>query len=294
MILCLWYLCRGLDYQVFMAAVRSMPWQGAIILSGFIALGYLALGLRLKCLIPSLPFISAMAVEIVGNGLNILLPAKLGEIFKIKALAKKTGLSTAASTHFVFWTRFSEINLLFFLALATLDQSIVLFLGVIALCWGSLIVLWSAPSRPLRLLYKIPFPKIKNFSLDLARNLAQRPNFFFRLLACSVLVWGLYWVQYYWGITYFLATPLSLEQINIIFLAAAGITAVPSTPGALGPYEAAMVFLLTSFGVSKEDALAFSLLMRAFLYLPVALAAVGISLHWHRRANTPPAYTSPE
>lgn len=288
LVLCLWYLCRDMNYHTFIMGLRSMPWQGALVLLGLLVLSYLAAGLRLKSLVPSLTFTSAVAVEILGNGMNVLLPAKLGEVFKINALAKKAGISKAAGTHFILWTRFSEINLLFFLALATLDQSTVLFFAAIGLCWGGLIVLWITPALPFWLLDKIPFPKMRTFALELAQNLARRPDFLFRLLALGALVWGLYWAQYYWGLTHFLTTPLSLTQINIIFLAAAGIAAVPSTPGALGPYEATLVFLLTSFGVAKEEALAFSLLMRVFMYFPPALAAVAISLRGHRQSESPP------
>lgn len=285
--LCVTYLCHDLDFAILMNGLRTISWQGVAGLLGLIALDYLAMGLRMRSLVPTLAYRSAVAVEIVGNGMNVLLPAKLGEIIKISALARKAGISAATGTHFVFWTRFSELNILFLLALCMLNQSLLLFFLAILLCWGGLLALWFTPALPFWLLGKVPIRGIRHFLTELARLLSQRPRFFPRLLAYSAVVWLLYWAQYAWGLSYFLATPLSPGQITIIFLAASGVAAIPSTPGALGPYEATLVFLLTSFGAGKEDALVFSLCMRVFLYVPVALAALALFLRWRVNAAEP-------
>ena len=59
--------------------------------------------------------------------------------------------------------------------------------------------------------------------------------------------------------------------------------AVPSSPGALGVFEAVVVLSLGWFAVGKEAALAAALLMHAGQYVPTTLAAVMILARAHIR-----------
>jgi len=69
---------------------------------------------------------------------------------------------------------------------------------------------------------------------------------------------------------------------------------IPITPGGLGTVDAALVGLLSAFGMSKDEALAADLLWRAATYFPQIFIGIVTFLIWrrqsrHRRSATVPA-----
>ena len=70
---------------------------------------------------------------------------------------------------------------------------------------------------------------------------------------------------------YMLRLHLALPQA-LLLLAGMGLSsAIPSTPGYVGVYQFAAVTVLTPFGFSKSDALAFILVAQALNYLVVTV-----------------------
>ena len=68
---------------------------------------------------------------------------------------------------------------------------------------------------------------------------------------------------------YMLRLHLTLPQA-LLLLAGMGLSsAIPSTPGYVGVYQFAAVTVLTPFGFSKSDALAYILVAQAFNYVVV-------------------------
>jgi uncharacterized protein (TIRG00374 family) len=59
---------------------------------------------------------------------------------------------------------------------------------------------------------------------------------------------------------------------------------IPITPGGLGTVDAALVGLLTAFGMSSNDALAANLLWRAATYFPQIFIGIGTFLVWRRQS----------
>ena len=73
--------------------------------------------------------------------------------------------------------------------------------------------------------------------------------------------------------------PLTLIELFAAFSIALLLTAFPITPGGLGTVDAALVALLTAFGVSGSDAVAADLIWRLFWFLPqllVGACALGV------------------
>ena len=88
------------------------------------------------------------------------------------------------------------------------------------------------------------------------------------------------------GLTYYVvALSMGMEDSVLIFLLAMGVinifSALPSSPGYIGPFEFAGKLVLTQFGIAAELAVAYLLLMHALLLLPVIV--VGGILAWRRR-----------
>ena len=84
---------------------------------------------------------------------------------------------------------------------------------------------------------------------------------------------------------YIIARSMGIDESVLIFLLTMGVinifSALPSSPGYIGPFEFAGKLVLTQFGIAAETAVAYLLLMHALLLLPVI--ALGGVLAWKRR-----------
>lgn len=90
------------------------------------------------------------------------------------------------------------------------------------------------------------------------------------------------------GLTYYvIARSIGLDESVLIFLLTMGVinifSAIPSSPGYIGPFEFAGKLVLTQFGIAAEVAVAYLLLMHALLLLPVIV--LGGLLAWRRRGR---------
>ncbi len=88
------------------------------------------------------------------------------------------------------------------------------------------------------------------------------------------------------GLTYYVVgRSMGLDESVLIFLLTMGVinifSALPSSPGYIGPFEFAGKLVLVQFGIGAELAIAYLLLMHALLLLPVIL--LGSVLAWRRR-----------
>jgi uncharacterized membrane protein YbhN (UPF0104 family) len=69
--------------------------------------------------------------------------------------------------------------------------------------------------------------------------------------------------------------PVSLAQIILVMLATILFaTSVPSLPGAIGTFEAAMVYVLGLFNVDRDLVFPYALTMHLLLFTPPTLIAV--------------------
>ena len=94
------------------------------------------------------------------------------------------------------------------------------------------------------------------------------------------------------GLTYYVVgRSMGLDESVLIFLLTMGVinifSALPSSPGYIGPFEFAGKLVLVQFGIGAELAIAYLLLMHALLLLPVIV--LGGVLAWRRRERWWPA-----
>ena len=90
------------------------------------------------------------------------------------------------------------------------------------------------------------------------------------------------------GLTYYVvARSMGMEESVLVFLLTMGVinifSAIPSSPGYIGPFEFAGKLVLTQFGIAAEMAVAYLLLVHALLLLPVII--LGGVLAWRRRGR---------
>jgi uncharacterized protein (TIRG00374 family) len=86
----------------------------------------------------------------------------------------------------------------------------------------------------------------------------------------TLLVWLCLGVSNYFVFQAF-GFELSLEASFFLLVVVSVSILVPSSPGFVGVYHAGTVFTLSQYGIGREDALSFALVLHAAQYIPVTL-----------------------
>jgi len=219
----------------------------------------------------SLSFIISFETIIVSSALNMILPAKMGELSKAIYLRKFYKFNYHKSISIIFVERFFDI--------------IVLFL---------LLILWSysyvaneiIKNTILMLSLLIPLT-VFFFSMNNSRYLIKKiPLQFFRVYLQKIFLIvnklfkspiSLSWYTLLLWLTYFTTTALfytlavefklSMHELLGLFIFSTIALAVPLAPAGLGTYEGAVVLYLSQYGISKEDALLAASLYHLLLFI---------------------------
>ncbi|MBG0777485.1 MAG: flippase-like domain-containing protein [Desulfovibrionaceae bacterium] len=281
---CLLYAFWGMDLEQFGRALTRyelVPLVGLLVFS----LGqYVPVGLRFDYLTGFRAGLwTTFKASIFCMGVNNIFPAKLGEVAKAFYLRRETGISVSHGLGLVFWERFFDLNCLLLLGLCTAamlgkDFAVVPLAVFVGGVWICLLVLRLMPSVGAWAERLIPFERARLLFrevLDQLQGVAS-PSFLLVLALYSAGVWtffvsfmasALWWVG---------GLDLSFSQVLTVFVVASLGMAVPSSPGGLGVFEAAMVLSLGWFGVSREQALALGLVVRIVTFVPPILATLAM------------------
>jgi glycosyltransferase 2 family protein len=231
---------------------------------------------------------------------NNLLPARAGELVRTLMISGRSGMSKA----FVLTTAFSE-RVVDAIVLVGISATVLLILpekpgwlsnaarpfAILGLFGVAAIVLLPVlESFWFRILALIPVPHRLRDSVERAlRNGLQGIRSFHdtgrlaRFLLLTAVIWCLD------GIT----TAVGARAIGVsislpaAFLLVAGLglgSALPSTPGYVGIYQFVAVSILTPFGLSRTDAIAYILLFQAMNYA-VVLSWGAMGLGQQRKAG---------
>jgi glycosyltransferase 2 family protein len=254
--------------------------------------------LPLFCILLSLALCSYRWSKVVGNGvrfrdaftsvliglfINNVLPARIGEIARGYALARRRGISFTYSVTSVFVDRFFDLVGLLIITFiflpedslpSSIAKAIYMLLGLFIVCATLLIILSreGVADRIANRLARINKPFIARFSkriLEIQQNLRRisSPFNLVYFIAIAVITWlsmstGLYFAMLALGVKIaFVKVPFICALLNM------GLV-IPSSPGYIGVYQFLLVYLLSIFNVPKYEAFAVSLLFHASWYLP--------------------------
>ncbi len=278
---CVAYLFSDFELARFLDVWHGVGMSYVLVALLLALANVIALGLRLRYLSePHLGLGDASKSALLGLSLNVLLPAKMGELGKIAFIVDRAGVSVAESSRIVFWERFLDLHMIlaFILLAVSLGMpaqfSIGLW-GLVACCWlGLAVVRWRTDSV-LSLLQAIGYEPLRRFLLELAGQLGRgiAPSRLGGASLLSLAPWFIYAGQVAFVLIVSMAFELSLIQMLTVFLAACIAGSLPLTPGAIGIYEAAIVAVLTQYGVGKELALSAAIMMHGMQFLPVLFGA---------------------
>ncbi|MBI2339344.1 MAG: flippase-like domain-containing protein [Deltaproteobacteria bacterium] len=231
-------------------------------------------------------FLHSFKTVMLGLGMNNILPARLGELAKGVYLKREVGIPISRGLNIVFWERFSDLHSIFLLATIHAaffirDVRIALtLLGPMAGIWCLLILNKRWPDASIRFLKVIKPKFLTSFITEFLKQV--QTHFHLRFLL-SLFVYALFvWVFFVsvpylvlWGIA---GLDLDFGQILTVVLISSLGMALPSSPGAIGVYEASIVAPLTHFGIDKEEALAAAIVLHMIQYIPSTLGALLIMM----------------
>lgn len=273
---CFAYLAYGVDLKELATAFSGYSSWAIVGVFAITLPNYLLFGLRLNRLTGGgISLFTGTKGFLLGCAFNNILPARLGEVSKAVYFKQMTSLNLPQSMGIIFLERFLDINLL---ALLTLCAALVFGLGMIglpllalvALCWvGLFIVIHRMKAGPPELGFII-WPKVRDFIRSLLVSIEQaiRERPIMVPLAFTACIWLI-------NFAYVAAIALWLGDLNLTWGQTFALFAtvfigisIPGTPGGLGVAEGAIVALLSLYGVSKPEAIALALTIRAFNFLP--------------------------
>lgn len=289
----LWFAVRGVDLrEVAQALGQVRPvWLVPVVVTIFVRFWLTAV--RWQLLLRHAKPIGVhrlFGVTMIGFMANNVLPARMGEFVRAYALGKSESLSASLSFATIVVERvFDGFTLLLFLVGGLLFlrpepwlvwsaiASFCLYLGVLA----ALVSLRGPRGLALvtRLLAWLP-ARVRGQALGLLDSFALGLGVLGdgRALATAGLLSLAIWLVNVAGLhATFLAFSLDLP-VHAAFLLLAIIAValvLPSTPGYVGPFQAATVVGLALFSVPKATALSLSILYHAVNYLPIT--AIGLA-----------------
>lgn len=279
------FVVRGVRWQLLLGPVENVSWSTS---TGVIFSGYMA---------------------------NNLLPLRLGEIVRALVLRQVTSARMEGTLSTIVLERvFDGLVLVGMIALVLVEigqetEGIVAYTGGLAalVFVGALLFVVAARLLPRSVLRAVRWgltwvPAVnEETGLDAAQSLLRGlgslslDRRLLAVLGLSVAVWvlegGMFWV----GLRAFslegglLAAFLTLAFVNLSIL-------IPSAPGYVGVFQGATILALGAFGLSKETALSYSVVVHFLQYSSVTviglvvLGAYGLSLSAVRRKSIASEY----
>jgi uncharacterized protein (TIRG00374 family) len=290
-VLCLLYAFRGVPFEALWAALESYPLWPALAVTAVSFCAYAVMGLRLcRMSAPPLSFRSTFCATLAGFAINNVLPARAGEVAKALWLGRSNALPFQKALGIVFMERFFDVNVLALLSLWFLwvtgeRKAVFVFVACLAGGWGLLALFKRRPRLADR--FAGLFGVFGVFGEGAERFVSQglegvlsnmAPGRLLWLSATSSATWFFFGLQMTIALGAAAGLGLSAVQVAHVFAVSSLSMLLPSSPGAIGVYEAFAVTALRNFGVSPEEALAAALFVHMAQYIPVTLAGGAVCL----------------
>lgn len=281
----LYYSLRGIEWKSVWTTLKSAHPMVVVLAAGIMSVSLFLRSFRWRVLLSAQQQVSvplafwATSAGYLGNN---VLPARAGEVVRTLMISRRSGMSKA----FVLTTALSE-RVVDAIALITISAVVLLTMptqsgwlahaarpfAILGLAGASAIALLPIfEAFWFRFLAHIPLPErlrhpVENILahvLDGIRSFHDRGRLG-KFLLLTAIIWLLD------GVTTVVASSSIGISISlpIAFLLVAGLglgSALPSTPGYVGIYQFVAVKMLSPFGVSNSDAIAYILLFQALNY----------------------------
>lgn len=291
---CLWLAFRRVSFDEVWRSLSDANWIWILPAVGLTYLTLVLRAIRWRHLfveperVPT--WESAKAVN-VGLFFNNVLPSRAGEVPRIFALSRRTGLSKIEIGGTIFVERSLDVLAVAVAALVAWpflpdDSWIQALVAVCALIVAGFVAvtlavaLFRQPARRLAeaLLRRLPLvsnERAAAVTASLARgaHIVANARRMALALALSLVVWVTATLSV---LVLFPAfdLPLSTSNAVLVIVATSLALTVPSTSGGLGVYEAAVQASLVAASISASTALSFALVLHGINFVPICLTGV--------------------
>jgi uncharacterized protein (TIRG00374 family) len=240
---------------------------------------YALMGLRLSFMAePPLPFRSTFCATLVGLAINNVLPAKAGEVAKAVWMGRDNGVSSQKTLGIVFMERFFDVNVLALLSFWVLwamgeCTAAVVFVACLAAGWCVLVFFHAYPSLAEGFASLFGQGGLHRFVSHALAGVLENmsPGRLLWLSATSLTIWCFYSLQMILSVNAVAGLGLSWSAALSVFAVSGLGMLLPSSPGAIGVYEAVVTTALRHYGVDPDKALALALFSHMSQFLPVTL-----------------------
>ena len=302
-IIALYFLLRDVPIRELGASLNQADWIWYLPAVPIWLISLVARAIRWSILMEGAPFWVSFHTTNIGYMLNMLLPARLGEVARVYVISERAKIPAAKALSSIVVERVLDLAvvvLMFVVFAQFLPMPPSLATGarlagiaVTAMIIIGAIVVWQAPRFEALLgrLFARFLPKVDAAPWlirfrDLCRGFAVigTPKRFTQVMLYTVLLWGSALVYAWFTMRAFLPQA-QFDQAGLFLVAANLGGAVPSAPGAVGVQEFAGVSVLSPFGLDitliRAYALFWSFSQRIVLIILglVGLRAMGVSLN---------------
>jgi uncharacterized protein (TIRG00374 family) len=239
------------------------------------------------------PFKPVLSAMLIGQFFNNVLPARAGEVTRVLALKQTSGTSRAEAAGTVVAERaydvLSVLALLFVLlpwlpSVAWLRAAAFLAIALVIVMVLTTLALARFQDRPVRFvlrpLARLPFVSVErteHAAGNLVHGLAaiRRPRMALLALALTASTWVAFGFSAWFVMRGFdLGRSLSPVAGVLVMIATALGMLLPSSPAAVGVFEAAALAALSAYGIPSSQALSYALVLHAVNFLPYIAAGL--------------------
>lgn len=286
------YILSRIDYRLLFEEIKLLKWPFLLLAVFFMLFEIAAKSFRWRCILSSLGIAistgKCLGLFWLGLFVGVITPGRFGELIKIYFLENK-GFSAFRSFFSVILDRLIDIFMLLFFGLLififflrdvgiymiTLSAILFLIVVFIFLLFDQRSWLHKFFNKIIQKILPIDLKKYSHFSFkglwQGIKNLEKKQIVYF-LIYLSV-GWLLYFFSRYL-ISLSLDIDLSFFDVSIISILVAIVTLLPISVAGLGTREAAVIYLFSLFGLNKETALLFSLLVFTVDLLAVSFGLI--------------------
>jgi uncharacterized protein (TIRG00374 family) len=226
-------------------------------------------------------FIASFESIIIASALNLILPAKLGEVSRIVYLKKvyKHTINNSISA-LVVEKIFDFILLGIISVLATMlifQNTYTLYIGYGFLLSGAISIVLIKTNMAQKFIFFVPTRFLKVYAKKSLLSINKTFTYMklLKIFILTLVVWTTYLVISYILFNHIVNFNLSFYQIFVIFAVSTIAFSLPITPGGIGVYEASIIMSLGWYGIDKENALMAGLILRMtetlFMYFIVLI-----------------------
>ncbi len=294
---CLYLVVRGIDFGSLRAALSQVHYAFLLPILGMLVFTFLARAFRWQVLLnlyPKRRMRRLFHLVSIGYLVNHVSPLRLGDLLRAYLYAQLESLSLVQTLATVVVERIADTLTILSLLLCLVPFLVLppVFLrgtfGIGSLATGAVVLLFFLAlqrERSLqlyeRLVARIGFLKrawVRRTVVSAIDGVSALGSWggAARVLLWSLVIWLSTVVEFYvvmWAMGLHLPFTAAL---TVLCLTSLGMV-VPSSPGYIGVFEYITVLSLSLFGVGRETALSYALVLHALSYLVVAiLGLVGI------------------